>query len=421
MKKRRLVVSTETFPYGKGEKPFLKPEIDELSKYFDVTICSHANECDVNDTENLTTLSSDVKVVNLNINMNFWRRIVYGILYILDKDARKEIKDIFSQKTEILRRVYQSIGFFALAMENLRLMKKKHLLYEDTLYYSFWFYYYTYSMVRYKAKDNNIKVVTKAHGFDLYNERYTGGRQPFKKIMFPNIDKIFFVSFAGQKYYKEHFEHDIESKGRVCRLGTAECVGRYIIKPDRDIFNLVSCSNVIPLKRVELIVEALALLKEEKIRWTHFGGGESFNQLEECARRLLKGKDNISYMLMGPTDNNKVLEYYQEHPVHCFITTSSTEGGTPMSIMEAMSAGIPIIGTNVGGIPEMLDGNGVLLSPDPTAEEIAKAISDMYSASYERIKEMRDSSYNIWKNNFCFKNNIIDFIEALQDVYETVN
>ena len=60
-----------------------------------------------------------------------------------------------------------------------------------------------------------------------------------------------------------------------------------------------------------------------------------------------------------------------------FITTSSTEG-LPVSIQEAMAAGIPIIGTNVGGIPEMIDGNGVLLSANPSNKEVAEAILRIY-------------------------------------------
>jgi len=46
--------------------------------------------------------------------------------------------------------------------------------------------------------------------------------------------------------------------------------------------------------------------------------------------------------------HNDVLNYYASNPVDVFINTSSSEG-LPVSIMEAMSFGIPVIATNVGG------------------------------------------------------------------------
>lgn len=414
--KKKLILSTETFPYGKGEKTFILPELKKLAQIYDITIVSHAHAGMLLDIADITPLDPEIKVVNIDISINFCRRILYVLRYLMDVDGWKEIADIIKGKEKILTRIYQSIGFYALASKNFSCMKKQGIINrnEPIIYYTFWYYYYTYSMTKKKYK--NVKIITRTHGFDLYNERYTGGRQPFKKLMTPNVDKIFFVSFAGEKYYKEHFEQDIENRGRVCRLGTAELVGMYEVRSEGEMFNLVSCSNVISLKRVELIVEALALLQKEKIRWIHFGGGEGLNQLEECADRLLTEKDNICYDLMGRTNNEEVLKYYHDNSVDCFITTSSTEGGTPVSIMEAMSVGIPVIGTNVGGIPEMLDGNGILLSANPTAQEIANAISYMYNMDYGQIKKMRDISYNIWKNNFSFKNNIAAFIKELQAV-----
>ena len=59
---------------------------------------------------------------------------------------------------------------------------------------------------------------------------------------------------------------------------------------------------------------------------------------------------------------------------------SSTEEGTPLTLLEAMSTGLPIVSTNVGGIPEVVDNKiGLLVSPkDETgmAESIAKLVRD---------------------------------------------
>ena len=40
---RKLILATESFPYGRGEKTFILPEIERLRQHFDITIVSHAN------------------------------------------------------------------------------------------------------------------------------------------------------------------------------------------------------------------------------------------------------------------------------------------------------------------------------------------------------------------------------------------
>lgn len=415
MEKKKLVIATETFPYGKGEKPFLIPELEKLAEHFDITVCSHANKQQFADTENETILDDRIQVVNIDVTLGIGKRILYFIKYFLDKDGWLEIRDILSGKEQIINRIYQSVAYYALAMENLSVMKQKGVLTDNTIYYSFWCYYYTYSWSKYKKKLRQAKLVTRAHGFDLYNERYSGNRQPFKKIVTKNLDKIFFVSEAGKEYYQRNFDSGIEEKGCVCSLGskTLEAVEH---GKNNAIFTMVSCSNVIPLKRIERIIEALATLEQEQIQWIHFGDGEQRNDILQYAEKLLDKKTNIHYEFKGEINNKEILAFYQKNAVDCFITTSSTEG-MPVSIMEAMSSRIPIIGTCVGGIPEMIDGNGILISEKAAIHEVVKAIKDLYYMDREQCNNMKDNSYRIWKEKFCFEDNINFFIEELKKGY----
>lgn len=411
---KKLIISTETFPYGKGEKPFILPELEKLVNLYDITIVSHADSETVCDERYTTKLDPRVKVENINLSPNFFSKVWYGLKYWVDFDGWKEIINIFKSKKRVLAKIYQSMGFYILASENFRCMKAKGIIRADesAIYYSFWYYYYTYSMTKNRKKYRNIKIVTRTHGFDLYNERYAGGRQPFKESMTDKIDKIVFISEAGKKYYENVYGKKNSEKYLVNRLGIKETHVNPIELEKKDVFQLVSCSSVIPLKRVEKIIDSLALLYDENVHWIHFGDGSDYEKVRQYAINKLADKKNISFHFMGFWDNEKIIKYYQNNQVDCFITTSSTEG-IPVSIQEAMAAGIPIIGTDVGGIAEMIDGNGILLHETPNTEEVCKAICDIYYMKDEERQNLRKRSYEIWKNKFWMEKNVNEFIRIL--------
>lgn len=416
--KRKLYLLTETFPYGVGEKTFIFPELEELVKKFDVTIISHAARPVYQDKKNRTDLSAEIKVVNLPIELKWYKRVLYGLRFLFDRDGRQEIRKILKSREDIVQRIYQSMGFFGLALENYRLMEKNGLLSKETgiIYYTYWYFYYTYSIVRYKRKSAGIKLITRAHGFDLYAERYKGNRQPFKEIMDCGIDKIFFISANGKEYYLNKYNWKNSSKYEIRRLGTVETEKskkNYALSSGK-VFRLVSCSSVIPLKRVDLIVKALSLI-EEPIEWIHFGDGIEYDHITKLADRLLADKPWISFYLKGYVSNDKVIKYYQENAVDCFISTSSTEG-LPVSIQEAMSFGIPIIATNVGGVKELVEKNGILLSANPSIQEVAEAILKISKMPEYMRDSMRLVSRKLWEKDYDAVQNSKVFVEELLSI-----
>ena len=145
---------------------------------------------------------------------------------------------------------------------------------------------------------------------------------------------------------------------------------------DRDVANkyrIVSCSNLIPLKRIDLIIKALSLVNAGKdIEWKHFGDGILRQELEELANTWLSGKINFSFM--GHYPNKELLEFYNTNRVDLFINASSTEG-IPVSIMEAQSYGIPVSQTDTGAVREIVvAGTGSLIPVDATPSDLALMI-----------------------------------------------
>jgi len=121
--------------------------------------------------------------------------------------------------------------------------------------------------------------------------------------------------------------------------------------------------------------------------------------------------DNISCFLLGQLPNEKILSFYSTKPIEVFINTSESEG-IPVSIMEAISFGTPIIACDVGGISEIVNNkNGILLDPNPSPLEIANAIWKV--SKHDEHQNYRQNSRLIWENRFNAEENFKKFSDHL--------
>jgi glycosyltransferase involved in cell wall biosynthesis len=161
-----------------------------------------------------------------------------------------------------------------------------------------------------------------------------------------------------------------------------------------------------------------ATTDEVVICWTHAGGGPLANQFAALAKEKLDGRGNITYRFLGAVSNDKVIRFYQENAVDLFITASQTEGGVPVSIMEAFSFGVPAIATRVGGIPEIADDKtGFLLPENPTEEEIADALCAFVQMSPDARSIMKQNARQKWNDNFCAQTNHEKFARMLLQLF----
>lgn len=409
--KKKLFLITDSFPYGKGEKPFIKPELPYLQEEFEVNIVSCADEVTKNDADNITELGSDVHVLSLVPETRRRVRALGAIKLLFSSDLWQEWGRIVKGGTKILPRLRYALGQYVNAELFYRQLVQVAQL-EEAVVYTYWNNVRTLGVCHHKHEHRGLKIVTRVHGYDLYNERGLAGRQYFRWLVNRELDAIFFVSQKGFDYYRDKFAVD-SKKIFFCPLGISEMPVSPALQVEDD-FILVSCSNVISLKRVDLIIKALASVRSNrKIHWIHFGDGSEMSSIREIAHKLLTARGNISYELRGQEDNAKIRLYYAAHAVGGFITTSSTEGGAPVSIQEALCAAVPVIGTDVGGIPEMIAGNGILLPASPDVEEVAAVIEKLVSLPIEKHLTWKVRSREIWQEKYVAEKNYRRFMEVL--------
>lgn len=188
-------------------------------------------------------------------------------------------------------------------------------------------------------------------------------------------------------------------------------------------FNIVSCSRIVPLKRVNLIIEALKILDNKKqkrnIIWHHIGDGDGLEDLIEYAKNNLK---NIKFDFVGYLNNSDVYDFYKNNKVDLFINVSSTEG-LPVSIMEAISFGIPCLATDVGGTSEIIiDGiTGKLIPKDFENSFLAQEIENIINMDKDDYNILRKKTRNFWKENYQAKNNFKNFAKRIINIRDDQN
>lgn len=414
--KRKLYLFTERFPYEGGEAAFLSAELDVLMQHYEVMIISHASE-EWKVAAHEEDRNCGYRHINISYKLNFLEIAYYALRYFLDEDGWKEISDILKSRKGICRKIYQSMGFYIRAMKHWHCLKKKKVLEpgEPFIYYSYWYTDYLYSITRNREKFAGIKIICRTHGFDLYDERYLCGRQPFKPIMDAGLDRLVFACEYAKKYYLERYDYDDLNKYIVSRIGTVP-PRQAARKQNNEGFLLLSCSRVVPLKRIELIVDALSVWNEEKIEWHHIGGGAGYETLCDYANEKLADNPCVEYLLHGNMEHDKILNFYAETEVDCFITTSETEGGAPVSIQEALAYGVPIIGTSVGGITEMIQDNGVLLKENPSPGEICDALKRIVALNEIDYIKMRQCSKELWEKEYQAETNARYMMKVLKEL-----
>lgn len=330
---------------------------------------------------------------------------------LFDKEAAGEIRKVIAGKTNVPARISEILHFYANARMFRSFMEKNGYLEDGVIYYSYWYFWKCFAITGIIDRFPNSGVITRTHGYDLYDDVRPSGYQPFKEAMDKKLSKVVFISEFGMDYYLNRYKVKDEKKYVLSCLGTKDHGGPVPYKRAGDL-NLVSCSHINSVKRVHLIVKALGLIDDIKIKWTHFGDGDKADEIKELAGRLLDNKANIEYEFAGQVDNADIHDYYGLNRVDALILASESEGN-PVSVMEAMSYGIPIIAPGICNLPVMIGDGGMLTSPECDPSELADLIRKLHDLSDDEVNNMRKAARLKWEEKFDAEKNSRVFIEEV--------
>ncbi len=407
-----LFLFTHMYPYGESET-FLETEINYLAEEFNsVTIIPAC----INNQVRSVPSNVKVEINPSRMEMGSLQRFFSALKHI---DCRLLFQEIISHPNHFLlsgKSFWRVLIYIDEAVRVFRwlslLDKQEKIQIQNTLFYTYWLRGQALGVALFVKDMEKAKFISRAHGGDIYEERHHPPYLPFRGEILQSITCVFTVSEDGSRYLQEKYPY-AEGKVLVSRLGVN--APGFLTMPSADgTYRIVSCSSIIPVKRLELLISGLRIFALEnparQIEWHHIGSGPSLEETAKYAGRILP--DNVKWSLLGQISNKAVMEFYEKYPVDVFVNVSSSEG-VPVSIMEAQSCGIPVIAASVGGIPEIVTNeNGVLLGQNPEPLEIADAFTELEKHAVSK----RRGSRNCWSDIYDAKMTYGIFIDQIENL-----
>ena len=180
---------------------------------------------------------------------------------------------------------------------------------------------------------------------------------------------------------------------------------------DKDQFKIVAVANLVPVKGIEIILKAMQLLNDKNLRLEVVGNDE-----HEYATTLKKVTGDLGL-------NDQVRFTGKKQDVRPFINAADVyiiptldEGrkeGMPIALVEAMSMGIPVLGSDISGINFVLKDFPELMFEASNEKALAKKISEMKNNGENYRREVGNSLRKYSREHFS----VDQFISEHEELY----
>jgi glycosyltransferase involved in cell wall biosynthesis len=399
VRKENLILFTNGFPCVKEGEEFLEAELKLLSSEFRSIIIYVLNKGEI-----CRSIPSNAKVKFLKADPDLKVRNVllkHGLTLLkIQKEDKKDpvAKTVISKNKTFYKNVL--IGNFLLKQTLERELKSVDL--KQTKLYSYWCGPWFDILMLMNKNITNI-ITFRAHGYDFDVEQRPDKYIPYRNYLIKKQPFISFISQFGYDTYTKKYPEFTNKK--MNRLGVVE--QSLNVQRETKEFTIVSCSSLITLKRIHLIIDVLKNISLD-IKWIHFGDGPLMKEIKEKAKTL---NSNISTEFKGYVSHGELMNYYKNNQVDLVMNASELEG-IPVSLMEAISFGIPVTGCKICGVPEIVTPEtGFLWEKDFDTKLAARQLTDYFQKPIEQKQKFREGVKNFWNQYFNAEKNYRAFIK----------
>jgi len=385
---------------------FLLQELPWLRRHFDrVLVCSGSGIAEVTQDRPMKIIPSKPACAGLRafimarFQKQFWNEIKH-----LHADHQQTVKNALKLFMFTVRGLKLYYWIQAMLSEK-----------EQTTVYAYWMSYDGYAAALCKRKDPAIRAVARGHAFDIDIRRNPMNPYLMKRFIAKWLDRIYPINETAKQQIMAYADF-AQEKMEVIGVGSMGKQAQTHLPAPRftdRVFHVISCASMVEIKQIPLFIDTLANWDCSRLYWLHIGGGADEAAIRTYAQTKLSGNPMVCYELTGALPPEQVLDMYETQPFDVFVNTSKNEG-TPVAIMEALHAGIPVVAPAVGGIPELVDDSiGCLYNRDGNTADILHALQTIFSKSAEEAEQMSILAQARW-NERCMIDSLLPKLFPVQ-------
>lgn len=186
----------------------------------------------------------------------------------------------------------------------------------------------------------------------------------------------------------------------------------------KDGQTLLFVGRFVEKKGPDFLIKAISLLKESfsDIKLYMVGNGKLINKCKFLCQELNLNK-NVEFLGLQTHDNvAKLMSEADVYVQHSIKAESGDEEGTPVSVMEAMASGLPVVSTFHGGIPDVVRHkyNGYLVA-EKDFVKMSKYLNKLLSDK-SLMRKMGERSRKLALENLSVKKRIADIDKVFNKV-----
>lgn len=253
-------------------------------------------------------------------------------------------------------------------------------------------------------KKYNLPVVAIEHWSEVNKDILKPYVQYLGNSVYTTVDKVISVSDSLKSMISKHFNVD----SLVVHNLVGEGFG-YKLPSYHTSFNFVTVGSLFHIKGYDILIEAFAkIANNNNFKLTIVGDGNQRTLLQQL---IVKHNLQSKVLLLGRKSRPEVADILADSDVY---VSSSRNENFSVSVLEALSVGLPVVATICGGIKECINESNGLLVP---TEDVNALSSAMLKITQNISNYNRESIAQDFENRFSTKtivNNLVSIFESVK-------
>jgi glycosyltransferase involved in cell wall biosynthesis len=265
---------------------------------------------------------------------------------------------------------------------------------------------------------NNIPYINTIHGEEVYLSKRYHTTFVLKFL----VNNSFKTLTNSSETLKVSLENGLKKdKLEIIPFG----VDTNIFKPnpvlkEKNLFQILSIGYLIERKGFEYLIKSIKEVHKihDNVKLKIVGTGPLENQIKKLIKELRLER---SVEVISNVSDERLVELYNSADIFVLPSIIDSQGNTEglgVVLLEAMACKLPVIASNIGGIPDIVhDGVNGILVPQKDVLELSKSINELIGNEDIR-KSLALNGYEMVKEHFSWKQIAIDYIKIYTEITE---